>query len=82
MTHAMGLAYVKLGKRSLTSGVTYISNNNFGTVAPYTWRGKIAYASSEVDGRKLFPLAKYDYACIVSPDISTEFNTASGIKNA
>lgn len=82
MTHAMGLAHVKLGKRSLTSGVTYISNNNFGTVAPYTWRGKIAYASSEVDGRKLFPLAKYDYACIVSPDISTEFNTASGIKNA
>lgn len=82
MTHAMGLAYVKLGKRSLTSGVTYISNNNFGTVAPYTWGGKIAYASSEVDGRKLFPLAKYDYACIVSPDISTEFNTASGIKNA
>lgn len=82
MTHAMGLAYVKLGKRSLTSGVTYISNNNFGTVDPYTWGGKIAYASSEVDGRKLFPLAKYDYACIVSPDISTEFNTASGIKNA
>lgn len=82
MTHAMGLAYVKLGKRSLTSGITYISNNNFGTVDPYTWGGKIAYASSEVDGRKLFPLAKYDYACIVSPDISTEFNTASGIKNA
>ena len=82
MTHAMGLAYVKLGKRSLTSGVTYISNNNFGTVDPYTWGGKIAYASSEVDGRKLFPLAKYDYACIVSPGISTEFNTASGIKNA
>lgn len=82
MTHAMGLAHVKLGKRSLTSGVTYISNNNFGTVDPYTWGGKIAYASSEVDGRKLFPLAKYDYACIVSPGISTEFNTASGIKNA
>ena len=82
MTHAMGLAYVKLGKRSLTSGVTYISNNNFGTVDPYTWGGKIAYASSEVDGRKLFPLAKYDYACIVSPGISTEFNTASGVKNA
>ena len=82
MTHAMGLAHVKLGKRSLTSGVTYISNNNFGTVEPYTWGGKIAYASSEVDGRKLFPLAKYDYACIVSPGISTEFNTASGIKNA
>lgn len=82
MTHAMGLAHVKLGKRSLTSGVTYISNNNFGTVEPYTWGGKIAYASSEVDGRKLFPLAKYDYACIVSPGISTEFNTASGVKNA
>lgn len=82
MTHAMGLAHVKLGKRSLTSGVTYISNNNFGTVDPYTWGGKIAYASSEVDGRKLFPLAKYDYACIVSPGISTEFNTASGVKNA
>ena len=82
MTHAMGLAHVKLGKRSLTSGVTYISNNNFGTVEPYTWGGKIAYASSEVDGRKLFPLAKYDYVCIVSPGISTEFNTASGVKNA
>lgn len=82
MTHAMGLAHVKLGKRSLTSGVTYISNNNFGTVDPYTWGGKIAYASSEVDGRKLFPLAKYDYACIVSPGISTEFNTVSGVKNA
>lgn len=82
MTHAMGLAHVKLGKRSLTSGVTYISNNNFGTVEPYTWGGEIAYASSEVDGRKLFPLAKYDYACIVSPGISTEFNTASGVKNA
>ena len=82
MTHAMGLAHVKLGKRSLSSGVTYISNNDFGTVEPYTWRGKIAYASSEVDGRKLFPLAKYDYACIVSPGISTEFNTASGVKNA
>lgn len=82
MTHAMGLAHVKLGKRSLSSGVTYISNNDFGTVEPYTWGGKIAYASSEVDGRKLFPLAKYDYACIVSPDISTEFNTASGVKNA
>ena len=82
MTHAMGLAHVKLGKRSLTSGVTYISNNNFGTVEPYTWGGKIAYASSEVDGRKLFPLAKYDYACIVSPGISTDFNTASGVKNA
>ena len=82
MTHAMGLAHVKLGKRSLTSGVTYISKNDFGTVEPYTWGGKIAYASSEVDGRKLFPLAKYDYACIVSPGISTEFNTASGVKNA
>ena len=82
MTHAMGLAHVKLGKRSLSSGVTYISKNNFGTVAPYTWGGKIAYASSEVDGRKLFPLAKYDYASIVSPGISTEFNTASGVKNA
>ena len=82
MTHAMGLAYVKLGKRSLSSGVTYISKNDFGTVEPYTWGGKIAYASSEVDGRKLFPLAKYDYACIVSPGISTEFNTASGVKNA
>ncbi len=80
MTHAMGLAHVKLGKRSLTS--TYISKNEFGTVEPYTWGGKIAYASSEVDGRKLFPLAKYDYACIVSPGISTEFNTASGVKNA
>ncbi len=82
MTHAMGLAHVKLGKRSLTSGVTYISKNDFGTVEPYTWGGKIAYASSEVDGRKLFPLAKYDYVCIVSPGISTEFNTASGVKNA
>ena len=82
MTHAMGLAHVKLGKRSLTSGVTYISKNDFGTVEPYTWGGKIAYASSEIDGRKLFPLAKYDYACIVSPGISTEFNTASGVKNA
>ena len=82
MTHAMGLAHVKLGKRSLSSGVTYISKNDFGTVEPYTWGGKIAYASSEVDGRKLFPLAKYDYACIVSPGISTEFNTASGVKNA
>lgn len=82
MTHAMGLAHVKLGKRSLTSGVTYVSKNDFGTVEPYTWGGKIAYASSEVDGRKLFPLAKYDYACIVSPGISTEFNTASGVKNA
>ena len=82
MTHAMGLAHVKLGKRSLSSGVTYISNNNFGTVEPYTWGGIIAYASSVVDGRKLFPLAKYDYACIVSPGISTEFNTASGVKNA
>ena len=83
MTHAMGLAHVKLGKRSLSSGVTYISNNNFGpSIEPYTWGGNIAYASSEVDGRKLFPLAKYDYACIVSPAISTEFNTASGVKNA
>ena len=82
MTHAMGLAHVKLGKRSLSSGVTYISNNDFGKVDPYTWEGKIAYASSKVDGRELFPLAKYDYACIVSPDISTEFNTASGVKNA
>ena len=83
MTHAMGLAHVKLGKRSLSSGVTYISKNDFGpSIDPYTWEGKIAYASSEVDGRKLFPLAKYDYACIVSPGISTEFNTASGVKNA
>ena len=83
MTHAMGLAHVKLGKRSITSGVTYISKNDFGpSIDPYTWEGKIAYASSEVDGRKLFPLAKYDYACIVSPGISTEFNTASGVKNA
>lgn len=83
MTHAMGLAHVKLGKRSLSSGVTYISKNDFGpSIDPYTWEGKIAYASSEVDGRKLFPLAKYDYACIVSPGISTEFNTASDVKNA
>ena len=83
MTHAMGLAHVKLGKRSLSSGVTYISKNDFGpSIDPYTWEDKIAYASSEVDGRKLFPLAKYDYACIVSPGISTEFNTASGVKNA
>ena len=83
MTHAMGLAHVKLGKRTLHNRVTtYISNNNFGTVDPYTWGSNIAYASSEVDGRKLFPLAKYDYACIVSPGISTEFNTASGVKNA
>ena len=83
MTHAMGLAHVKLGKRTLYNSVTtYISNNNFGTVDPYTWGSNIAYASSEVDGRKLFPLAKYDYACIVSPGISTEFNTASGVKNA
>ena len=83
MTHAMGLAHVKLGKRTLHNSVTtYISKNNFGTVAPYTWGSNIAYASSEVDGRKLFPLAKYDYACIVSPGISTEFNTASGVKNA
>ena len=83
MTHAMGLAHVKLGKRSLSSGVTYISKNDFGSsIAPYTWGGNIAYASSEVVGRKLFPLAKYDYACIVSPGISTEFNTASGVKNA
>ena len=83
MTHAMGLAHVKLGKRTLHNSVTtYISNNNFGTVAPYTWGSNIAYASSEVYGRKLFPLAKYDYACIVSPGISTEFNSASGVKNA
>ena len=83
MTHAMGLAHVKLGKRSLSSGVTYISKNDFGpSIDPYTWGGNIAYASSEVAGRKLFPLAKYDYACIVSPGISTEFNTASGVKNA
>ena len=83
MTHAMGLAHVKLGKRTLHNSVTtYISNNNFGTVEPYTWGSNIAYASSEVVGRKLFPLAKYDYACIVSPGISTEFNTASGVKNA
>ena len=83
MTHAMGLAHVKLGKRSLSSGVTYISKNDFGSsIEPYTWGGNIAYASSEVAGRKLFPLAKYDYACIVSPGISTEFNTASGVKNA
>lgn len=83
MTHAMGLAHVKLGKRSLSSGVTYISKNDFGpSINPYTWGGNIAYASSEVAGRKLFPLAKYDYACIVSPGISTEFNTASGVKNA
>lgn len=82
MTHAMGLAHVKLGKRNLSSGVTYISKNDFGKVAPYTWGGNIAYASSEVVGRKLFPLAKYDYACIVSPVISTVFNTASGVKNA
>ena len=83
MTHAMGLAHVKLGKRTLHNSVTtYISHNNFGTVEPYTWGSNIAYASSEVDGRKLFPLAKYDYACIVSPGISTEFNTASGVKNA
>ena len=83
MTHAMGLAHVKLGKRSLSSGVTYISKNDFGpSIDPYTWEGKIAYASSEVDGRKLFPLAKYDYVCIVSPGISTEFNTASDVKNA
>ena len=83
MTHAMGLAHVKLGKRSLSSGVTYISKNDFGpSIDPYTWEDKIAYASSEVVGRKLFPLAKYDYACIVSPGISTEFNTASGVKNA
>ena len=61
MTHAMGLAHVKLGKRSITSGVTYISKNDFGpSIDQYTWEGKIAYASSEVDGRKLFPLAKYD----------------------
>lgn len=83
MTHAMGLAHVKLGKRSLSSGVTYISKNDFGpSIDPYTWGGNIAYASSEVAGRQLFPLAKYDYACIVSPGISTEFNTASGVKNA
>ena len=83
MTHAMGLAHVKLGKRTLHNRVTtYISNNNFGTVDPYTWGSNIAYASSEVDGRKLFPLAKYDYACIVSPGISTEFNTVKGDKNA
>ena len=83
MTHAMGLAHVKLGKRTLHNRVTtYISNNNFGTVDPYTWGSNIAYASSEVDGRTLFPLAKYDYACIVSPGISTEFNTAKGDKNA
>ena len=83
MTHAMGLAHVKLGKRTLHNRVTtYISNNNFGTVDPYTWGSNIAYASSEVDGRKLFPLAKYDYACIVSPGIPTEFNTAKGDKNA
>ena len=83
MTHAMGLAHVKLGKRSLSSGVTYISKNDFGpSIEPYTWGGNIAYASSEVAGRMLFPLAKYDYACIVSPGISTEFNTASGVKNA
>ena len=83
MTHAMGLAHVKLGKRSLSSGVTYISKNDFGpSIDPYTWGGNIAYASSEVDGRKLFPLAKYDYACIVSPGISTEFNSAPGVKNA
>ena len=83
MTHAMGLAHVKLGKRTLHNSITtYISKNNFGTIAPYTWGSNIAYASSEVDGRKLFPLAKYDYACIVSPGISTEFNTASGVKNA
>ena len=82
MTHAMGLAHVKLGKRSLSSGVTYISKNDFGpSIDPYTWEDKIAYASSEVVGRKLFPLAKYDYACIVSPGISTEFNTAKGDKN-
>ena len=82
MTHAMGLAHVKLGKRTLHNSVTtYISNNNFGTVEPYTWGSNIAYASSEVVGRKLFPLAKYDYACIVSPGISTEFNTAKGDKN-
>ena len=54
MTHAMGLAHVKLGKRTLHNRVTtYISNNNFGTVDPYTWGSNIAYASSEVDGRKV-----------------------------
>lgn len=68
-THAMGLADITLGSKSLP--VTYYLS----TYTEYTWtRNATIHAVASVSGRSLYKVADYHYVTIVKPGQATSFS--------
>ena len=69
-THAMGLADITLGSKTLDN------NYHLSTYPSYTWtHGKTTvYAVASVSGRSLYQVADYHYVTIVKPGQATSFS--------
>lgn len=71
-THAMGLADITLGSKTLP--VTYYLS----TYKEYTWtRPTTIHAVASVSGRSLYKVADYHYVTIVKPGQATSFSCAN-----
>ena len=72
-THAMGLADITLGSKTLDN------NYHLSTYPSYTWTHDktTVYAVASVSGRSLYQVADYHYVSIVKPGQATSFSCGS-----
>ena len=72
MTHAMGLAEITLGAKSVDTNY-YLSN-----YPEYTWKNTTTFhAYAGISGYSLYKVADYRYVALVKPDITTDFSCSS-----
>ena len=72
MTHAMGLAEITLGAKTLETNY-YLSD-----YPEYTWKNTTTFhAYAGISGYSLYKIADYRYVALVKPDITTDFSCGS-----
>ncbi len=73
MEHAMGLAEITLGAKTLDNNY-YLSN-----YPSYTWKNGTTtfHAYAGISGYSLYKVADYRYVALVKPDITTDFSCGS-----
>ena len=72
MTHAMGLAEITLGAKTLET------NYHLSNYPDYTWKNTTTFhAYAGISGYSLYKVADYRYVALVKPDITTDFSCGS-----
>ena len=72
MTHAMGLAEITLGAKTLETNY-YLSD-----YPEYTWKNTTTFhAYAGISGYSLYKIADYRYVALVKPDVTTDFSCSS-----